>query len=85
MTIFIRQSYDVLINLMVDGLPHTSSSNNLDLKNPYFRYTGQPPQPPPGVNTISPSESYWANLDLQSTTSGIFIIVFSIKFIYILI
>jgi len=67
-----RQSYDVFINLMIDGLPHTSSSNNLDLKNPYFRYTGQPPQPPPGVNTISPSESYWANLDLQSTTSGIF-------------
>jgi histone-arginine methyltransferase CARM1 len=62
----VRQSYDVLINLMVDGLPHTSSSNNLDLKNPYFRYTGQPPQPPPGVNTISPSESYWANLDLQT-------------------
>lgn len=56
---------------MIDGLPHTSSSNNLDLKNPYFRYTGQPPQPP-GVNTVSPSESYWANLDLQSTTSGIF-------------
>lgn len=70
--IHFRQSYDVLMNLMIDGLPHTSSTNNLDLKNPYFRYTGQPPQPPPGVNTISPSESYWANLDLQSTTSGIF-------------
>lgn len=71
--IYFRQSYDVLINLMIDGLPHTSSSNNLDLKNPFFRYTGQPPQPPPGVNTIiSPSESYWANLELQSTTSGIF-------------
>lgn len=67
----VRQSYDVFINLMIDGLPHTSSSNNLDLKNPYFRYTGQPPQPPPGVNTISPSESYWANLDLQSTTSAL--------------
>ncbi|XP_025414682.1 histone-arginine methyltransferase CARMER isoform X1 [Sipha flava] len=62
----VRQSYDVLINLMIDGLPHTSSSNNLDLKNPYFRYTGQPPMPPPGVNTISPSENYWANLDLQT-------------------
>lgn len=56
---------------MIDGLPHTSSTNNLDLKNPYFRYTGQPPQPPPGVNTVSPSESYWTNLDLQSTTSSI--------------
>lgn len=55
---------------MIDGLPHTSSTNNLDLKNPYFRYTGQPPQPPPGVNTVSPSESYWTNLDLQSTTSS---------------
>ncbi|VVC42695.1 Hypothetical protein CINCED_3A009103 [Cinara cedri] len=62
----VRQSYDVLINLMIDGLPHTSSSNNLDLKNPYFRYTGQPLQPPPGVNTLSPSESYWANLDIQT-------------------
>ncbi|XP_050421077.1 probable histone-arginine methyltransferase CARMER [Adelges cooleyi] len=65
----VRQSYDVLMTLMIDGLPHTSSSNNLDLKNPYFRYTGQPPQPPPGVNTISPSESYWANIDLQSTSA----------------
>lgn len=63
---------------MIDGLPHTSSSNNLDLKNPYFRYTGQPPQPPPGVNTISPSESYWANLDLQSTT-GIFLYTFLVS------
>lgn len=57
---------------MVDGLPHTISSNNLDLKNPYFRYTGQSQTPLPNVNLISPSESYWANLDLQSTVFDIF-------------
>lgn len=73
-----RQSYDVLINLMIDGLPHTSSSNNLDLKNPYFRYTGHPI---PTVNTISPSENYWANLELQNTTSGTLIISIIIIFI----
>jgi histone-arginine methyltransferase CARM1 len=64
---------------MIDGLPHTSSSNNLDLKNPYFRYTGQPPMPPPGVNTISPSENYWANLDLQSTILDIFLLLFLVS------
>lgn len=41
------------------------SKNTLDLKNPYFRYTGAPAQPPPGLNNSSPSESYWNTLDAQ--------------------
>lgn len=35
------------------------STNVLDLKNPFFRYTGLPQQPPPGTNTQSPTETYW--------------------------
>jgi histone-arginine methyltransferase CARM1 len=58
-----RQSYDVEISL---GIPGTTikSSNILDLKNPFFRYSGQQPQPPPGTNTASPSENYWNQQDL---------------------
>lgn len=41
------------------------SKNVLDLKNPYFRYTGVAAQPPPGLNNTSPSESYWSTLDVQ--------------------
>ena len=54
-----RQSYDVTIEVGVEGSA-TRSSNTLDLKNPYFRYTGQAPQPPPGGNTASPSEKLWS-------------------------
>ncbi|CAG0894019.1 unnamed protein product [Darwinula stevensoni] len=63
-----RQSYDVNMNLNVEGTG-TQSSNTLDLKNPYFRYTGQP-QTPPGHNTTSPSESYWQQLDAQGARQG---------------
>ncbi|ODM89743.1 Histone-arginine methyltransferase CARMER [Orchesella cincta] len=55
-----RQSYDVLIELDLNG---KKASNNLDLKNPYFRYTGQPPQPPPGHHTSAPSDSIWTTVD----------------------
>lgn len=60
-----RQSYDVTIDLMIEGFPDTRTTNCLDLKNPYFRYTGQATAPPPGMNTISPSEAYWSQLDAQ--------------------
>ena len=58
-----RQSYNVQIDLQLDDIPGSTVSNNLDLKNPYFRYTGQPIQAPPGCNTTSPSEDYWQQLD----------------------
>ncbi|CAL8110241.1 unnamed protein product [Orchesella dallaii] len=70
-----RQSYDVQIHLSNAPMSFTDdfvaecgskrilASNNLDLKNPYFRYTGQPPQPPPGHHTSAPSDSIWAAVD----------------------
>ncbi|RZC41567.1 histone-arginine methyltransferase CARMER [Asbolus verrucosus] len=66
-----RQSYDVTIDLAVEGT-NQSSKNTLDLKNPYFRYTGAPVQPPPGISNVSPSENYWSQLDAQGVRNGIF-------------
>merc|ERR1711894_299743 len=57
-----RQSYDVDIELEIPGT-NTKASNTLDLKNPFFRYTGQQPQPPPGCEDTSPSENYWLQQD----------------------
>ena len=34
----------------------------LDLKNPYFRYTGAQTNPPTGSNTTSPTETYWSSI-----------------------
>lgn len=62
-----RQSYDITITLRVEGT-NTASSNTLDLKNPYFRYTGAPTQPPHGTTTQSPSEAYWSQLDTQQAS-----------------
>ena len=59
-----RQSYDVEINMAVPGTT-MKSTNILDLKNPFFRYTGQQPQPPPGTNHTSPSETYWNQQDMS--------------------
>ena len=56
---FSRQSYDVDIELEIEGTG-IKSRNNLDLKNPFFRYTGTPPAPPAGSNTASPTEVFWA-------------------------
>jgi histone-arginine methyltransferase CARM1 len=58
-----RQSYDVQIDLELDGL---RASNTLDLKNPYFRYTGQQPQPPPGQHSTAPSDNIWTTIDPNS-------------------
>ena len=58
-----KQSYDVTIECKIMGTS-TQSQNTLDLKNPYFRYTGVQPQPPPGENSGSPSEAYWAQMDM---------------------
>jgi histone-arginine methyltransferase CARM1 len=63
MTANMKQSYDVSIDCRIVGTS-TESQNTLDLKNPYFRYTGVQPQPPPGENSQSPSEVYWAQVDL---------------------
>lgn len=59
-----RQSYDVEIEVSVDGT-NIKSTNTLDLKNPYFRYTGSQTPVPAGANTVSPTELYW-----NMTTSG---------------
>ena len=58
------------IDLSIEGVEGARSVNTLDLKNPYFRYTGQPVVPPPGNNTISPSEAYWSQLDAQGARQG---------------
>lgn len=68
-----RQSYDVTIDLSIEGVENARSVNTLDLKNPYFRYTGQPVVPPPGTNTTSPSEAYWGQLDAQGARQGNFV------------
>jgi hypothetical protein len=66
--VFSRQSYDVLIEIHHgDGKIY---SNTLDLKNPYFRYTGQAPQPPPGTHTTSPSDKIWATMDNNGMVNG---------------
>ena len=52
----------------VDGTG-IKSKNTLDLKNPYFRYTGTQTPIPAGTNTVSPTELYW-NMS-TSTASGV--------------
>ncbi|KAL7296572.1 hypothetical protein TKK_0010003 [Trichogramma kaykai] len=66
-----RQSYDVTIELMLEGTNMGSSKNTLDLKNPYFRYTGTAAQPPPGLNSSSPSELYWNTIDAQGARQAV--------------
>lgn len=65
-----RQSYDVTIDLHIEGTL-ISSSNTLDLKNPYFRYTGAPVTAPPGTSAQSPSEQYWQHLDTQGVRNAV--------------
>uniref|UniRef100_A0AAY5JYA9 Histone-arginine methyltransferase CARM1 n=1 Tax=Esox lucius TaxID=8010 RepID=A0AAY5JYA9_ESOLU len=55
-----RQSYDISMVAQVDQTG-SKSSNLLDLKNPFFRYTGSTSVPPPGSHYSSPSENMWSN------------------------
>jgi len=62
-----KQSYDVTIMLTVEGSSQVFK-NTLDLKNPYFRYNGQPVVPP-GNYHESPTEYYLqtiANMTAQT-------------------
>ncbi|XP_063688077.1 histone-arginine methyltransferase CARMER-like isoform X1 [Bolinopsis microptera] len=60
-----RQSYDVKLKMHLAGSSETIT-NLLDLKNPYFRYTGSVPVPP-GNQTTSPSDNYWENITTSAT------------------
>ena len=79
-----KQSYDVTIECMIMGTT-TKSTNSLDLKNPYFRYTGVQPPPPPGQDSQSPSEAYWSQVDMQGArqvsidTGGLFSVCQELK------
>ncbi|KRX91627.1 Histone-arginine methyltransferase CARM1, partial [Trichinella pseudospiralis] len=61
-----RQSYDIELTMSCDG---KSTTNVLDLKYPFFRYNGQPVQPPPGNQNISPTDAYWSMVRQQPTPS----------------
>jgi len=65
-----KQSYDLTIECKIEGTA-TTSTNTLDLKNPYFRYTGVAPTPPPGNNHTSPSEDYWGQMDLAGARQAV--------------
>ncbi|XP_053298633.1 histone-arginine methyltransferase CARM1 isoform X1 [Pleuronectes platessa] len=64
-----RQSYDISIVAQVDQTG-SKSSNLLDLKNPFFRYTGTTPNPPPGSHYTSPSENMWNTGGAYSMNQG---------------
>ncbi|XP_059245013.1 histone-arginine methyltransferase CARM1 isoform X1 [Mustela nigripes] len=64
-----RQSYDISIVAQVDQTG-SKSSNLLDLKNPFFRYTGTTPSPPPGSHYTSPSENMWNTGSTYNLGSG---------------
>lgn len=65
-----RQSYDISILAQVDQTG-SKSSNVLDLKNPFFRYTGTTPSPPPGSHYASPSETMWNTSSSYNLSSGL--------------
>ncbi|XP_074666794.1 histone-arginine methyltransferase CARM1 isoform X2 [Strix aluco] len=64
-----RQSYDISIVAQVDQTG-SKSSNLLDLKNPFFRYTGTTPSPPPGSHYTSPSENMWNTGSTYNMSTG---------------
>nr|XP_021405252.1 histone-arginine methyltransferase CARM1 [Lonchura striata domestica] len=63
------QSYDISIVAQVDQTG-SKSSNLLDLKNPFFRYTGTTPSPPPGSHYTSPSENMWSTGSTYNMSTG---------------
>ncbi|XP_033636313.1 histone-arginine methyltransferase CARM1-like [Asterias rubens] len=65
-----RQSYDIDIELQSDS-SGARSNNRLDLKNPFFHYTGQQPQPPTGSHETSPSEKYWEGIPQPTAVNGL--------------
>jgi hypothetical protein len=58
LTIHYRQSYDILLEVEYNS---QKQINVLDLKSPYFRYTGQPITAPPGNTQQCPSEKLSAS------------------------
>ncbi|XP_018425028.1 PREDICTED: histone-arginine methyltransferase CARM1 isoform X1 [Nanorana parkeri] len=64
-----RQSYDISIVAQVDQTG-SKSSNLLDLKNPFFRYTGSTPSPPPGSHYSSPSDNMWNTAGAYTMNTG---------------
>ena len=54
--------YDVDIQFSVGTGPNKKSSyNNVNLKNPYFRFSSMAPAPPPGSIHENVTDQYWSS------------------------